>query len=647
MVSDDLMSIATSNAEKYLVRAGEKHPFRYMETAVVDARRKLEKMKSTDGVVASMVDEEKKMLFIENENVTIRKELKHLNEHLTRLLEYVRDQNLVKGKKKEERPTSQRMRARDEEIKNSDKQIKNLVYEHQKLTKRIEQVSNPRYEMDLKTQISEAGREIARLRKEQKLQEVDQFRREKKMERIIQAGGETENRKVIAETQKELEVLSDKMRRQADKHARLEDAKESQEKAIQDLRGKLDALVQRSRELGIDEARLEEQAREGGGSGEEEDPQESLHEVLMKKKRVLMQVFESMKKKMDVALLKEKKGYREILEQKHRVAIEVREKVEAMRAKGQLVSGLIDRARASGDKAKFDLLLRYEASLETQLQKYDSPDALPSVESDPQAQGKKIIASIDQMLARKKNLEELVNADESKNSTGPAEGLRNYKSVAELEKNDNGLADRPAVKKEASQNSIGQKVKKKPKTTRRDDGEELRRKMEEEETQKKAALQAEAEEAERKNKIAEQQKEAALQVEKAERKKREEEVAAAAAEAEAAALDATKKMEAVERKKQETPTLSSKPSFAKPNLLGRRREHPTPTGAQEVAAAGAFGISQNTAEVQHKKQETIPFSQRIALKEGSRGSGVASTPLLPQEKEEVKYDNPYAPITKD
>ena len=34
----------------------------------------------------------------------------------------------------------------------------------------------------------------------------------------------------------------------------------------------------------------------------------------MKKKRVLMQVFESMKKKMDVALLKEKKGYREILE---------------------------------------------------------------------------------------------------------------------------------------------------------------------------------------------------------------------------------------------------------------------------------------------------------------------------------------------
>ena len=86
------------------------------------------------------------------------------------------------------------------------------------------------------------------------------------------------------------------------------------------------------------------------------------------------------------------------------------------------------------------------------------------------------------MLARKKNLEELVNADESKNSTGPAEGLRNYKSVAELEKNDNGLADRPVVKKEASQNSIGQKVKKKPKTTRRDDGEELRRKMEEEET---------------------------------------------------------------------------------------------------------------------------------------------------------------------
>ena len=107
--------------------------------------------------------------------------------------------------------------------------------------------------------------------------------------------------------------------------------------------------------------------------------------MLMKKKRVLMQVFESMKKKMDVALHKEKKGYREMLEQKHRIAVEVNEKVEAMRAKGQLVSGLIDRARTSGDKAKYDLLLKYEASLESQLQKYEYPEGLPALPSDPQA----------------------------------------------------------------------------------------------------------------------------------------------------------------------------------------------------------------------------------------------------------------------
>ena len=54
------------------------------------------------------------------------------------------------------------------------------------------------------------------------------------------------------------------------------------------------------------------------------------------------------------------------------------------------------------------------------------------------------------MLARKKNLEELVNADESKNSYAPGEGLRNYKSVAELDKRDPELAERQVVRKEAS-----------------------------------------------------------------------------------------------------------------------------------------------------------------------------------------------------
>ena len=138
MISEDRFSIATSNAERYLLRAGEKHPYRHMENAVIDARRKLDRMKGTGNALSVIADEEKQLQLLENENATVRNELKSLNEHLTRMLEHVKDQNIAKGRKKSERPTSQRLRARDEEIKNSDKQMRNLVHEHQKLTRRLE-----------------------------------------------------------------------------------------------------------------------------------------------------------------------------------------------------------------------------------------------------------------------------------------------------------------------------------------------------------------------------------------------------------------------------------------------------------------------------------------------------------------------------
>ena len=159
---------------------------------------------------------------------------------------------------------------------------------------------------------------------------------------------------------------------------------------------------------------------------------------------------------------------------------------------------------------------------------------------------------------------------------------------------------------------------------------------------------AQAEEAEQKRRVAEEEKEAALLAEKAEKKRREEEVAAAAAEAEAAAEEATRKMEVMEQRKQEASSISSKPSFGKPNLLARRRDQPTPTGAQEPAGpTGLSVIPSGPLEARPRQPEPVPFSKRMGLQEGSRGSGVASTPNLVREREETKNENPYEGINKD
>ena len=61
MISEDRFSIATNNAERYLLRAGEKHPFRHMENAVLDARRKFDRMKGTGAALEAIGDEEKQL----------------------------------------------------------------------------------------------------------------------------------------------------------------------------------------------------------------------------------------------------------------------------------------------------------------------------------------------------------------------------------------------------------------------------------------------------------------------------------------------------------------------------------------------------------------------------------------------------------
>jgi translation initiation factor 2B subunit (eIF-2B alpha/beta/delta family) len=116
------------------------------------------------------------------------------------------------------------MRVRQEEVKNSDKQMKNLMNEYQRLQKRLAEVSDPSYIITLKDQISQADDTIKSLKKEKKNLEVEQFRRERKMDKII-TYGEPENVKSINDTAKELEVVSQKMRRLKEKKEQLEEFK--------------------------------------------------------------------------------------------------------------------------------------------------------------------------------------------------------------------------------------------------------------------------------------------------------------------------------------------------------------------------------------------------------------------------------------
>lgn len=59
ILSEDRVSLST-NAEKYIQKYAEKHPFKAMEKAVLEARKTLDRLKGAEETVHSMADEEQK-----------------------------------------------------------------------------------------------------------------------------------------------------------------------------------------------------------------------------------------------------------------------------------------------------------------------------------------------------------------------------------------------------------------------------------------------------------------------------------------------------------------------------------------------------------------------------------------------------------
>ena len=92
--------------------------------------------------------------------------------NLTDLIEMIKDYNL---KKKPIIPINveSMKRAREEEMKNSDKMARNLYHEYEKYQKRFEKVSDPMYANDLRRKVSDLDSIIKTVTKEQRTLQIN------------------------------------------------------------------------------------------------------------------------------------------------------------------------------------------------------------------------------------------------------------------------------------------------------------------------------------------------------------------------------------------------------------------------------------------------------------------------------------------
>lgn len=82
--------------------------------------------------------------------------------------------------------TTNRIRAADQEIVNTDKAVSNLLREHTKLRRRLEEVRNPEFLIGLKRQLKETEDEIVQQQKLRKLLHNEQVKREHRLNHLAE-----------------------------------------------------------------------------------------------------------------------------------------------------------------------------------------------------------------------------------------------------------------------------------------------------------------------------------------------------------------------------------------------------------------------------------------------------------------------------
>jgi hypothetical protein len=144
----------------------ERNPYKFIEKTLVEARQRLDKMKDTPKLLETIPDNQKKKKYLKAENKQLRDQLKKMSENVNQLIDKMNQEALKKKKlagnhpAEGERPGSQKIRTRQKEIENTDKAIRNLIKEHHRVKKRLEEVQSPDFLLNLKMGIKTAEKEI-------------------------------------------------------------------------------------------------------------------------------------------------------------------------------------------------------------------------------------------------------------------------------------------------------------------------------------------------------------------------------------------------------------------------------------------------------------------------------------------------------
>jgi len=144
------------------------------------------------------------------------------------------------------------IKIKDREIENADKQMSNLLNEYNTVKKRIEQVGDYNYAVDLKAKVQENEQKIKENEKKIKEMEQDQKRRDIQMNRLVKEEKTEKMRKVDYKHSK-LTYLQEKINELDKKLTTLKTVKQEQDEQEKETKRKYEAMLKIGEHYGITE----------------------------------------------------------------------------------------------------------------------------------------------------------------------------------------------------------------------------------------------------------------------------------------------------------------------------------------------------------------------------------------------------------
>jgi hypothetical protein len=288
----------------YLDKYAKNNPVRDLDKSLKSIKDNIKSLQAELTDTKNIQGDHKRQKALQRINKELRNELKKLSENSTVLCDELQKKHYKKKKTPRKLDGETELKIKDREIENADKQMSNLLTEYNHVKKRIEQVGDYNYAVDLKAKVVDNEHKIKENEKIIKEMEQDQKRRDTQMNRLVREE-KTEKMRRVDYKHSKLTYLHEKINEMDTKIEQLRQVKEEQDEQEKQTKVKYEKMLLIGENYGITEKNIDNEEQIFRNKMLDE------YEQLSRKEKFLRQEIESIEKQYKVEIKDKKKHIKE------------------------------------------------------------------------------------------------------------------------------------------------------------------------------------------------------------------------------------------------------------------------------------------------------------------------------------------------